>query len=331
MNLFFFSDIFKTMSCNYILKSGQNCKNASKKIIKDLEYCTRHYNILIQTNEDPIFSINNILSKFNLDKEYSFINKGTFRYVYKILINNNYYALKLQPLINNIKNIIYYEYILLSHHLNDSNYIIKLYNNKNYYYKNNEYSFIITELLYENLEEKKQRYKFNIEEIKSIGIQLIKAIQYIHDKKYIYINLKPDNIMFINENNNNIKLIDFNCCSKYINHISEFYENILLKSPIGNTIFSSVNINKSYSGLRIDDLESILWILVYLLNYNITTILKNTKKITKIITIKENFLNNIHQEDYIHDFIINFINELKNYNNINNKKPNYIRFINILE
>lgn len=323
------------MSCNYILKSGHNCKNVPKKIIKDIEYCTRHYNILIQNNEEPIFSINNILSELNLENNYSFINKGTFGYVYKILIDNYYYALKLQPLMNNIKNIIYYEYILLSQHLNDSNYIVKLYNknlyNKNYCYKNNEYAFIITELLYENLEEKKQRYEFTIEEIKSIGIQIIKAIQYIHNKKYIYIDLKPENIMFINENDNDIKLIDFNCCSKYINHLSEFYENTLLKSPIGNTIFSSININKSYSGIRIDDLESILWILVYLLNYNIINILKNTKKINKIITIKENFINNIHQEDFIHDFIINFINELKNYNNINNKKPDYIKFINILE
>ena len=37
------------MSCNYILKNVNICKNYAKKSIKSIEYCTRHYNILIQT------------------------------------------------------------------------------------------------------------------------------------------------------------------------------------------------------------------------------------------------------------------------------------------
>ena len=39
------------MSCNYILKNGNICKNSVKKSIKSIEYCTRHYNILIQTSD----------------------------------------------------------------------------------------------------------------------------------------------------------------------------------------------------------------------------------------------------------------------------------------
>lgn len=322
------------MSCSFILKNGIKCKNASKKQIKDIEYCTRHYNILIQNNDYSTISINNILSELNINiSDIIFINKGSFSHVYKILINDKYYALKIQYLNDNSKNIIYYEYLLLSQHLNNSDYIVKLYNNNNkkYYYKNNEYAFLLTELLFETLEEKNQRYKFNIDEIKFIGIQLIKAIEYIHNQKYLYIDLKPENIMFICENNNIIKLIDFNCCSKYINHLSEFYDNSLLKNPIGNMIFSSININKSYSGIRIDDIESVLWIILYLLNYEIINNLKKMKKNNKIILAKENFIKNINFEINIHDFIINFINELKNYNNINNKKPDYNKFINILE
>jgi serine/threonine protein kinase len=321
------------MSCNYILKNGNICKNFAKKSIKSIDYCTRHYNLLSQNSDtNNTHNINEILFNLNQDKEITFINKGAFGTVYKIFLDDTYYALKIQYLNNNIKNIIYYEYLLLSQHFNNCDNIVKLYNGKkSYYCKNNEYSYIITELLYETLEDRKQRYQFTIDKIKEIGIQLIQIIKYIHDKKYLYIDLKPENIMFINENENIIKLIDFNCCSKYINHLSEFYNNSIIKGPIGNMIYSSININKSYSGIRIDDIESILWILLYLLDYDIIKNIKKAKKNNKIITLKENFINNINGEQNIHDFIIYFVNELKTYNTINNKKPNYEIFINILK
>ena len=138
--------------------------------------------------------------------------------------------------------------------------------------------------------------------------------------------------MFTNDQDNIIKLIDFNCCSKYINHLSEFYENKIIKGPIGNMIYSSININKSYSGVRIDDIESILWILLYLLDYNIINNIKAAKKNEKIIKLKEIFIiNNICEENNKYEFIINYINELKIYNSLNNKKPNYERFIDILK
>jgi hypothetical protein len=141
------------MSCNYVLKNGNVCKNIAKKSIKSIDYCTRHYNILIH-NSDPD-NTNNIydtLSDLNLnkDKDIIFINKGAYGSVYKIFLDEKYYALKIQYLNNNIKNIIYYEYLLLSQHFYNCNNIVKLYNGKkSYYCKNNEYSYIITELLYE--------------------------------------------------------------------------------------------------------------------------------------------------------------------------------------
>jgi serine/threonine protein kinase len=317
-----------------MLKNRNICKNIAKKSIKDIGYCTRHYNILTQISYDSIDYLQNILIELKINKnDITFINKGTFGSVYKIMLDDKYYALKYQYLNDNIKNIIYYEYILLSQHFNDYDKIIKLYNSKkSYYHKNNSYSFIITELLHETLQEKKQRYQFNINEIKDIGIQLIQTIKYIHNKKYLYIDLKPENIMFTNDKDNIIKLIDFNCCSKYINHLSEFYENRIIKGPIGNMIYSSININKSYSGVRIDDIESILWILLYLLDYNIINDIKNAKKNEKIIKLKEIFIiNNLCEENNNFEFIINYINELKIYNSLNNKKPNYERFIDILK
>jgi serine/threonine protein kinase len=216
-------------------------------------------------------------------------------------------------------------------HLNDSENILKLIDvsiiKKRYYYKPNEFSILITELLYETLTEKKTKYNFSIDEIKDIGIQLIKAIEYIHSNKYLYIDLKPDNIMF--DSKNNLKLVDFNACSQYLNCRSEFYENILLKRPIGNFIYSSININKSYSGIRIDDIESILWVMLYLLDKDIIADIINQKCLNKLINTKEKYiLSYLLGRD---KFIFNYIEELKTYDTINNKKPNYRKFINILQ
>lgn len=320
------------MSCDFILKNGNNCKHLAKKIIKINNYCTRHYNILIQQyniNDDYDDYIYNISSELNINKnDITFINKGNYGYVYKVLLDSKFYAVKYQNL-NNTKNIIYYEYLLLKQ-FNDSNYIVKLYNNnKQYYTKKDDFAFIITEILYENLKEKKMKYTFNIEEIKYIGIQIINCIKYIHSKKYLYLDLKPENIMFINDNSNIIKLIDFNCCNKYINCLSEFYDNTLIKGPIGNMIFSSININKSYSGVRIDDIESVLWILLYLLDDDIIINIKKMKTDNKIIKLKESFI--VNNKFSNHVFITEFINELKNYNTFNNKQPNYDNFIKILK
>ena len=98
------------MSCNYILKNGNICKNFAKKSIKSIDYCTRHYNLLSQNSDtNNTHNINEILFNLNQDKEITFINKGAFGTVYKIFLDDTYYALKIQYLNNNIKNIIYYE------------------------------------------------------------------------------------------------------------------------------------------------------------------------------------------------------------------------------
>ena len=59
------------MSCNYILKNGNICKNTAKKSIKILDYCTRHYNILIQNSNTTPDNIDNILSELNLETAFT--------------------------------------------------------------------------------------------------------------------------------------------------------------------------------------------------------------------------------------------------------------------
>jgi hypothetical protein len=82
--------------------------------------------------------------KINFTK-LEYINDGTFLNVYKIKINNEYYAIKFQLLTEKIKGLLYFEYQLLYNHICKSDYIVTLSNNnsiKPYYGKNNEYMIL---------------------------------------------------------------------------------------------------------------------------------------------------------------------------------------------
>lgn len=324
------------MNCSYIIKS-KLCKFKATKSLNDIPYCTRHYNKL-KTNDNLNIKLNSI--NINQRNEESilknipnitnieYLNEGTYCNVYKIIIDNKTYALKEEK----NQQVLYYEYLLLLNTFNNHPNIISLPHSikSHYIYKKNKYIYLITEYLEETLTDKLSYYKFSIEDIKAIGIQLLNAIKYIHSKKYLYIDLKPDNIMFINKEKNDIKIIDFNLCIKYVNIESKFYSNEKLNSRQGNDIYSSININKGYRGVRIDDIESIFYILLDLIHLNEFLILKSSKQINNIISKKKL----LFQKKYEYEFLENFKSEIQLYNIENNITENraidYNKFIKFL-
>ena len=68
------------------------------------------------------------------------------------------------------------------------------------------------------------------------------------EQNYLYIDLKPDNIMFISHNSNKLKFIDFNICDKYIKKNvfntsqlpSDNYA-IKNKSQLSHVIYNNIN------------------------------------------------------------------------------------------
>jgi len=196
---------FNNIKCSFIVNvNNMQCKFKSTNIFNHKYYCTRHFNILnkiIQKEENKennkeksndIESIINIIDSILDLKNYTkltYLNSGTFYEIYKIIINDKTYAIKFQNLENN-KNILYYEYLLFSNIFNNNENILKIEKNK-YYYKSKQYAILLTEYM----EMKFNIYKLNfnlqslsqsINAIKNIGIQLINAIKYIHQKN-IYI------------------------------------------------------------------------------------------------------------------------------------------------
>ena len=102
------------------------------------------------------------------------------------------------------------------------------------------------------------------------AIQIIDRIQYIHSKNIIHQDIKPENFLVGNPDTSLIYIIDFGLSKKYRSsrtgkHIV-FSKNMEFK---GTFNFSSINAMKGIEMSRRDDLESIGYMLIYLINGNL--------------------------------------------------------------
>ena len=163
--------------------------------------------LFVSLNGEP-FSIENYINEYELIKE---IKKGENDTIYEAKHNltNKKVAIKitkiLQDNMNNITNLTREATFLTS--LKNKN-IIKVYNY--FMYKDNFY--VVMKLgkggnLYEYLDTINKR--LSEEESKKYFRQLYNAILYIHNNNIVHGNLKPSNVIFLDEKKTRLAIIDF--------------------------------------------------------------------------------------------------------------------------
>jgi serine/threonine protein kinase len=103
------------------------------------------------------------------------------------------------------------------------------------------------------------------ETVVTIAMKIINIIEYIHLKGLIHRDLKPDNFLFDESDNNQIYLIDFGLAKKYIDNESKHIPFKTGKSLVGSINYSSINVQQGIEASRRDDMESILYITIFLL------------------------------------------------------------------
>ena len=190
-----------------------------------------------------------------------YIGEGSFSQIFKVEYNNNLYAIKLEN-INNKQNLLSNEASMMIY-LKGPNipYIVT-------YGSSGGYNLIVMQLLGNNLQQIFEiNGNFSIKTVCLLAIQMISILEHIHNKGVIHRDIKPENFVLGKENERNSKhlyLIDFG--------FSKFFDKNCLndivtdkKNLIGTPRYASINALRGIEQSMRDDLESVGYILVYLL------------------------------------------------------------------
>ena len=221
--------------------------------------------------------------------------------------------------------------------------------------KSNFESIMVYDLLGPNLEDILQFTKikkFTLKTCYMIFIQILDRLKNIHNLGYIHRDLKPENFLIsLHVRDNIIFLIDFGLSKKYIDSNTKSHIAFKKDKPITGTIrYISINTHLTYEQSRRDDIESLLYIILYFFKGELPWDGVKTKtkdeKYEKIKELKMKFKENEDYKNLPYEMKLLFENvycleftEQPNYNvlynlankGINNLKNEEINFDNLLD
>ena len=195
------------------------------------------------------------------------------------------------------------------------------------YGHNKEYDILVMPLLGKSLHEIQMTKNFNFEfkDICLIAIQLIERLEWIHSQKIIHRDIKPDNFLIGLNDPNIIYVIDFGLSKKYRSSVTgNHIKYNKLKHFIGSLRYASVNSLKLREQSRRDDLESLGYMLIFLIKgtlpWDHIKIDNKRSSYLKMSLFKKNILPEILCQNLPYEFV-DYINYVRNLNF--EDEPNY--------
>lgn len=193
------------------------------------------------------------------------------------------------------------------------------------------YTGFIIEYLEESLYDRCKRLNFKMKDknIRQLALKLIDITQYLHLKKYVYIDFSLNNIMFRTVKDTEIQmvLIDFELVEKFwTDEKTREFKNG--SETYGTLQYSSLSATIGNTSDRIDDIQSILYVLVhvclgylpwgkYIISHDKQTILKvYQEKLTFSSSKHFNKLPNWLQNIFYHLQKYTYYNEVPDYEKI---------------
>ena len=195
------------------------------------------------------------------------IGKGSFGSVYlgKNISNDEHYAVKFEP--KNQQDLILERESYLLYYLRGFG-IPEIIT----YGHNSKYNILIQTLLGKSINKIfiNNNYRFPMKDCCMIGIQLLERLEYIHSKFIIHRDVKPDNFLIGNPDKEYIYIIDFGLAKKFMSsRTGKHAKFVINKKWSGTSRFASANSLRGVAQSRRDDLESLCYLLLYLMKGNL--------------------------------------------------------------
>lgn len=131
----------------------------------------------------------------------------------------------------------------------------------------NDYNAIVIQLMDKTLEDlfQKCHSRFSLKTVLMLGDQMLSRVEFFHNMGFIHRDIKPENFMIgFGNQSKNLYLLDFGLSKGYIG--LKFDDQ---RSISGTVRYISVNTHMGIEVSRRDDLESIGYVLLYLLKGNL--------------------------------------------------------------
>lgn len=129
-------------------------------------------------------------------------------------------------------------------------------------------NFMAMELLGKSLEDLLTTVpRFSQKTMLMLAPQMISCVEFVHRHHYIHRDIKPDNFaMGVGENSNKVYIIDFGLSKKYVDQTGRHIKLCGGKSLTGTARYASVYALEGKEQSRRDDMESLLYVWIYLMN-----------------------------------------------------------------
>jgi serine/threonine protein kinase len=194
------------------------------------------------------------------------IGSGSFgKVLYGMHVNRqSEYAIKFEKM--TVKNSVLLEELKIYNHLKGGEGIPRIY----YYGKYRDYKVMVMDLLGPSLDKffKICNKKLSLETTLNFGEQMISRIEYVHSKNYLHRDIKPNNFNLGSYsrkfNDNTVYIVDFGLSKEYVDlDTKQHYEYKEGRSFVGTPRYASINTHIGIRQSRRDDLESIIYVLIY--------------------------------------------------------------------
>jgi len=135
------------------------------------------------------------------------------------------------------------------------------------YFSTDEYNILVMELLGKSLGYyQKQLRNFSLKTVCMIGDQVLSLLEYIHDHHIVHRDIKPDNLCMGLNHSKFVYIVDFGLAKKYRSSATLMHYPLINKKRLtGTPRYASINALKGFEQSRRDDLESLGYVLMYLL------------------------------------------------------------------